>query len=331
MAAAHSAARATLIDVAAKVGVSPRTVSRVVNGETGFSEATRQRVLAAVDELDYQPNLLARGLIRNSSDTFGFVITMIDDPFFPDLALGVQTAGLEHGRTMFFAVTNRDPAVEEQVLRSMMAHSIAGAIVFSEDHDQSKLARFADRGLQMVLVDDVLDHPNVCSVSIDLYDGARQVADHLVAVGRTNPAILSGSSPPRKQRRLRGFTETMTAHGVPVISRSVDLTLEAGEVAARQLLAEHPEVDAIFAFNDLMALGAMRAVQATGRTVPDDVAIVGCDGIQLTEFVNPSITTIHIDRERLGRTAVASLLELTSGSNPEPVVLPVELVVRESA
>ena len=327
----QSASRATLTDVAARVGVSPRTVSRVVNGETGFSEATRLRVLEAVTELNYRPNLLARGLIRQTTDTFGFVITMIDDPFFPDLALGVQTAGLQHGRTMFFAVTNRDHQVEVDVLHSMMAHSIAGAIVFSETEDQSSLLEFANQGLRIVLVDDFLDHPNVCSVSSDLYDGARRVAEHFVAIGRSKPAILATSSPVRKQRRRRGFVTALNQHGIDPIVVDVDLTLEAGRVATEQLLDQYPEIDAIFAHNDLMAVGALKAVQDSGRRVPDDIAVAGCDGILLTEHVAPPLTTINIDRELLGRTAVESLITLTAGTNPGPINLPVELIERGSS
>ncbi len=327
---------ATLRDVADKVGVSPRTVSRVVNDEGGFSEATRVRVLEAVEDLGYQPNMLARGLITRRSGTVGLVGVDMTDPFFPAMADGIQNAARETGRTMFFASNDGDPQRQAEVFRSLWSHAVDGVIVFPAPGTIDQLAGYARRGMPLVVVDDIVEFPNLASVSFDLEDGATKAAQHLLATGRRRIGMIGSEiTVPRTRRRERGFLRAFenppTGVQSPELVR-VRPTLSGGADGLKLLLERRPDLDGIFTFNDSMAVGAMRAAQASGYRVPDDIAIVGCNDIEMSAVVNPGLTTIRLDRPRLSAEAIRVLHELIEepASNPTPVVLPVELVIRES-
>ena len=327
---------ATLRDVAARVGVSPRTVSRVVNDEGGFSEATRVSVLEAVEDLGYQPNMLARGLITRRSGTVGLVGVDMTDPFFPAMAEGIQNAARKTGRTMFFASNDGDSQRQAEVFRSLWSHAVDGVIVFPVPGTIDQLAGYARRGMPLVVVDDIVEFPNLASVSFDLEDGAVQAAQHLLATGRRRIGMIGSEiTVPRTRRRERGFLQAFESPPVgaelPELVR-VQPTVSGGAAGLQKLLGRRPDLDGIFAYNDLMAVGAMRAAQASGYRVPDDIAIVGCNDIEMSALVNPGLTTIRLDRPRLSAEAIRVLHELieTPTSNPTPVVLPVELVIRES-
>ncbi|MYA73972.1 MAG: LacI family transcriptional regulator [Acidimicrobiaceae bacterium] len=327
---------ATLRDVADRVGVSPRTVSRVVNDEGGFSEVTRVRVLEAVEDLGYQPNMLARGLITHRSGTVGLVGVDMTDPFFPAMAEGIQNAARETGRTIFFASNDGDSQRQAEVFRSLWSHAVDGVIVFPAPGTIDQLAGYARRGMPLVVVDDIVEFPNLASVSFDLEDGAVQAAQHLLATGRRRIGMIGSEiTVPRTRRRERGFYQAFESPPVgaelPELVR-VQPTVSGGAAGLQKLLERRPDLDGIFAYNDLMAVGAMRAAQASGYRVPDDIAIVGCNDIEMSALLNPGLTTIRLDRPRLSAEAIRVLHELIEEptSNPTPLVLPVELVIRES-
>ena len=322
--------------MANKVGVSPRTVSRVVNNEGGFSEATRVKVLEAVEDLGYQPNMLARGLITRRSGTVGLVGVDMTDPFFPAMAEGIQNAARETGRTMFFACNDGDPQRQAEVFRSLLSHAVDGVIVFPAPGSIEQLTAYARRGMPLVIVDDIVEFPNLASVSFDLEDGTTKAAQHLLATGRRKIGMIGSElTVPRTRRRERGFYQAFEnapeGSQLPELVR-VQPTVSGGANGLQQLLERQPGLDGIFAYNDLMAVGAMRAAQSVGYQVPDDIAIVGCNDIEMSALVSPRLTTIRLDRPRLSAEAIRVLHDLIEapGSNPDPLVLPVELVVRES-
>ncbi len=322
--------------MAYRVGVSPRTVSRVVNDEGGFSEATRARVLEAVEDLGYQPNMLARGLITRRSGTVGLVGVDMTDPFFPAMAEGIQNEARETGRTMFFACNDGDPRRQAEVFKSMLSHAVDGVIVFPAPGTVEELAAHARQGMPLVIVDDIVEFPNLASVSFDLEDGANQATQHLLATGRSRIAMIGSEvTVPRNRRRERGFLRAFenapTGTAPPELVR-VQPTVAGGSDGLAQLLERRSDLDGIFAFNDSMAVGAMRAAQSAGYRVPDDLAIVGCNDIELSGLVSPRLTTVRLDRPRLSAEAIRILNRLIEApeTNPAPLVLPVELVVRES-
>lgn len=327
----NSTDRATLHDVAALVGVSPRTVSRVVNDEGGFSEATRRRVLEAVAELQYHPNALARGLITNRTNTVALIVPLLSDPFFPEVAEGVQRAALASGLTVLLAVTDSSPALQSEILSSLEGQRPDGLIIFPAGEDGTKLVPHLDRGMRMVLIDSHIDHVNAASVSSDLRAGAKLAVEQLLADGRTKLAMIANEgSPHNLRRRHDGFVAALPG-GMEVIVERVAPTIDGGRHTAIGLLEEHPDIDGIFTYNDIMAIGAIQGIQSTGRTVPDDVAVIGCDDIAMGSVVTPSLSTVRIDRERLGTEAVRMLVALLAGEpTGSPQTLPIELISRGS-
>ena len=332
---AENVARTTLDDVAQRVGMSARTVSRVVNNEYGVAESTRKQVMEAIEELGYRPNLLARALITKRSGTVGLVGGDMTDPYFPSLAEAVHHQVSESGRTTFFACTGNDPARQDTVLRSLWSYAVDGVIVFPAPESLDQLRSYAQLGLRIVVVDDVVEAPGIACVRFDLESGARLGVRHLLDSGRRRVGMIASElSPVRRRRRERGFRAAFDEAGRDhaAIVRSPP-TVQGGEAAAASLLDLDPELDAILAYNDVMAIGAVRAVEARGRRVPDDIAVVGFDDVELSAYMRPALTTIRLDRSLLSLEVTRALHNFIDapGDRFDPVVLPVELVVRQSA
>ncbi len=321
---------ATLTDVAARVGVSPRTVSRVVRNEGGCSDETRRRILEVVDELDYRPNAHARGLISGRSGAIAFVAPVLSDPFFPELAEGVQRAARAEGLTVLFAMSDTDAEVQREVLTSLEGHRPDGVVIFPAFGGLDSLTPFLDRGLRMVVVDAEVDHPNAISVRSDLAGGARLAVDHLLDRGCRRLAMLVPQDFDVERQRPTGFRASLPDDMERILIDAPN-TFEGGRAGMAELLAAHPDVDGVFCFNDVMAIGAIQTATAAGKSVPDDIAVIGFDDIQMGAVVSPALTTVRIDRERVGSEAVRQTVALAKGAVVDPVVLPVELVVRESA
>lgn len=333
----------TLADVADEVGVSPRTVSRVVNGQGGCSEETRLRIEAAIEDLGYRPNLLARGLLTNRSDTIGLVGPNLFDPFFTELADGVQRAARRDNRTMFFASTDDDARRQAQVVASFHGHGVDGVIVFPAPGSSPDLIRTASLGLPVVLINHELDGPNIATVQSDLVSGGRLAVEHLLSRGRRRIAMATEARTlihQEQPRRQRGYREALEAAGIPLdpdLLATASDTVDGGRRCARQLMSLADPPDAIFAYNDLMAIGVLQELHRLGISVPDQVAVVGFDDIALCDAVIPRLSTIRIDRDQLGQVAVDTLWRLrddpdaTTSPTTSPDLLPVELVVRDSS
>lgn len=333
----------TLADVAARVGVSARTVSRVVNGEGGCTPATRDRITDAIEELNYRPNLMARGLIRKRSDTIGLVAAEMLDPFFPEIAEGVQRAARRFNRTMFLASTDSDADRQRQVLASLHGHGVDGVIVFPAWNSHADLTRTARRGLPIVIVNehltDDLVEPNIASVRADIQRGAELGVAHLIDTGRRRIAFLTDKrllEDARVSRRGAGYRTQVVRAGLAIDESLIvgnHNSLDGGRQGVRQLLALADPPDAIFAYNDLMALGALQELLVQGRRVPDDVAVIGFDDIAMCDAVTPRLSSIRIDRDLLGQTAVETLQAMLGDPNARraTAALPVELIVRDSS
>lgn len=319
---------ATLHDVAKVVGVSPRTVSRVVNNEGGFSEKTEARVREAIAQLGYRPNLLARGLIRGRSATVALVGPTMTDPFFPELAEGVQRAASDHGLTMFMASTAASAEQQHTMLETLASYAVEGAIVFPVHETDEQLGALVASGLHLITIDRARGVPGAPNIRSDIEAGARRAVQHLRDRGCRHIAFLDGSHTLTGRRRT-GYQAIV---GDDVTTAKVDNTAEGGMRAMARILDMAPDVDGVFAYNDLMAIGALRVLGERGVRVPDDVAIVGFDDISVSAMLYPALTTVRLDRARIGREAVDQIVALTNGEPVAPeALIPVELVVRESA
>jgi LacI family transcriptional regulator len=325
-------------DVARKAQVSIKTVSRVVNKQGEVSDETRQRVLAAIEELGYRPSKVARALVTQRTDTFGLILSDITNPFFSELACGVLNAAQAKGYDVFLCNSGARVEAEMRALYSLVDHNVDGVIIFPSWRNIERLKTFAERNRPLVVINRILEeHPSIGRIWTDNHGGAKLAVDYLAGKGHTTIGMLAGySSSPRIIRRVHGFREALTDHGLPVVDEWIVTcvpVVKHGYRATRRLLSRHPEITALFAYNDLLAVGAIRACQELGRRVPDDCAIVGFDGIQLASLVTPALTTVHIDKFELGRQAVTRLSQMLE--EPEsifpPIRLDVELVVRDSA
>lgn len=326
----------TLRDVAQKAGVSIKTVSRVVNDQGEISDDTRQRVQAVIDELGYRPNLMARGLVTQRSYTVGLVFPDITNPFFPEVARGVQDAARAREYNTLLCNSDENQQEELRTLHSLAAQGVDGIIIFPCYRTGDNLKTFAEQYRPVISVNNRYDDPNICRVLSDNYGGSKLAVEHLINRGHRHIAMLAGLeiSSLRAQRVL-GFLDTMAAHELPLPDSRLTAgqpTVDSGYDRALQLLTTDPHITAIVAYNDLLALGAMNACKKLGRHIPADCAIIGFDDIQLASLVTPTLTTIRLDKYNIGQQAMGRLLEMLE--NPDTrfpaIELGAELVIRES-
>ena len=326
---------ATLHDVARRVGVAPRTVSRVVNDEGGYSEATRRRILDAIEELRYRPNLLARGLITRRSGTVGLVVRDLTDPLILMLAAGVQDRCREQGRIMFFASSGNNADRQREVLQSLWSHAVDGMIVVPVRDSSDQLVDYSRRGVPMVVVDSLVDAPNVANAVFDVEAGARLGVQHLFGSGRRRIGVIGSAASSNDlcsgEEVLSGAAAAASDARIPRVQ--VPPTVDGGAAGLGELLELRPDLDGILACNDWVAIGAMGAARARGRRIPEDIAVVGFGDIEACPLVTPALTTIRLDAALLAEAVAAALSRLIDhpGERPDPVVLPVALVVRDSA
>lgn len=327
----------TMQDVARRAGVSIKTVSRVVNGQGEIAESTRQRVLATIAELGYRPNRIASALVTQRTRTVGLVIPDITNPFFPEVARGVQDVGQAKDYNIFVCNTDDKLPNMTRILHSLAAQSVDGIITFPDHRNRQELQYFADTFRPIVAINQLIDHTNVSCVMVDKRRGAKLAVEHLIERGHSAIGMLTNRLPPiETTRRVQGFRQALIEHGIPIVDEWIAAnaaTLSGGFEATQQLLRAYPQITAIFAYNDLMALGAIRTCRELGRRVPEDCAIIGFDDIQMASIATPSLTTISIDKYELGRQAMTRLLEMLD--HPHGSFMPVEveakLIVRESA
>ena len=332
--------RGRLKDVAEAAGVSVKTVSNVVNGSTHVAQETRQRVQQAIDTLGYQPNVAARRLRTGRSGVLTLAFPELPSPYFAELAVEVIAAARRRGYTVLMDDTGGDPAAELRIASGLGDPMIDGVILSPLALDQSALAA-RDRQIPLVLLGEA-DYGLVCDhVHIDNVTAARAATRHLVEAGYRRIAAIGWQDPsPRAtaQQRLSGYTQALEEAGIPVeqvlFPPVRNYFRPDGAAAMRRLLKLPDRPEAVFCFNDLMALGAMRAVHEAGLAVPGDIALVGFDDVEEAEYAIPSLTTIAPDKTKIAEAAVDTLLYRINQGYGEPcrLIQPgFRLVVRESS
>jgi LacI family transcriptional regulator len=330
------AVRITMEDVAREAGVSLMTVSRVLNGKDGISEATRLRIQEVIDRLGYRRSNIARGLVTKRTGTLGLVVPDNSNPYFSEVARGVEHAAYAEDYNVFLCNTEEDANREKAVLVSLAEKQVDGLILVGSRLDSDTLSTYLGYFPALVLVNRVLQNIEASTICSDDISGSRLVIQHLVNRGHRAIGMLAG--PERSfsgQVRTEGYARALAEAGIqrnPDWFRHCLPMVDASQQVAMELLTQHPELTALFCFNDLVAVGALKACAQIGRVVPDDIAIIGYDDIPLASLVTPALTTIHLPRYRTGRLAGETLLAQINGHTPNPeIVLPVELVIRASA
>jgi len=327
--------RPTIYDVARLAGVSTATVSRALNGTGQIAQATRATIDAAVEQLGYQTNTVARSLVTKSTETIALLLPDITNPFYAALVSGIQQRALETGHTMLLCTTEGDPEREEQYLTLLRAKQVDGVLVDGLVLPPERIARFVREGLPIVCLDRDVDSTAVPLVQVDNRLGARMATEHLLSLGHTRIAHVQGAPELGiSEERVQGYREALAEAGIsfdPQLLAIGSFTEEGGYKAARSLL-ETPGFTAVFAANDLSAIGVINAIVESGRRVPDDVSIVGFDDLRLSKFTAPPLTTIHQPAFEIAELATELLLELASGRKVRQLrhLLEPALVVRSS-
>ncbi|MEU3617796.1 LacI family DNA-binding transcriptional regulator [Streptomyces sp. NPDC006872] len=327
--------RATIHDVAQLAGVSRQTVSRAVNDKGEIDPATKERVLEAARLLNYRPSRFARGLVRKGAVTAGLVIPDLMNPFFPEVAAGVLEAAEQRGWQVVVWDSRIDYAREREAL-DVLSHQADAVVGYFKNEDEV-LARHLG-GVPLVLLERGPQQTRFAAVGIDAAAGLEQGIAHLVRAGHRRIGMVDGDRLTVPGARREAFLAEVGRHGLSVddswIVLSPEHSVAGGEAGMERLLDARPEITAVFGFNDLIAVGAMRAARRRGRRIPDDLAVMGFDGLSLGELVEPALTTLHLDKRRLGRLAVEQVARLRAGQEPlsgaDAWVIP-ELVVRASA
>jgi DNA-binding LacI/PurR family transcriptional regulator len=327
--------RPTLEAVAARAGVSRATVSRVVNGAPNVKPDLRSAVMRAVDELGYIPNSAARSLVTRRTDSIALVVSeppsrvFSDDPFFSAVIRAVSQE-LEAADRQVILMLASSPAGHARVERYVAGGHVDGVILLSMHGADPLPASLGRSRVPMVSHGRPVSSFPVPYCDCDNGGGARTAVDHLLSLGRRRIATIAGPQDmTAAQDRLDGYRRAMAAADRRPIVATGDFTRESGATAMRRLLAEEPEIDAVFAASDLMAVGALDVLRAAGRRVPEDVALAGFDDIALAKYSDPPLTTVRQPVTEVASCIVRMLL--STGAPPAPVILPTRLVLRASA
>ena len=327
----------TVQDVARRAGVSTATVSYVLNATRFVSGGLRERVLAAVRELHYEPNAAARTLRSNRSHTLGLILPDLRNPFFTEAVRGVEDVAQSRGYTVLLANSDEDTEREARHLRVLRAKHVDGLILAPAGGSYAELEQLVDARFPLVLLDRDLAGLGTPAVMLDNEAAAHAAVDHLIRLGHQRVGMITGRPPLSSTvERQRGYRRALDEAGLPFDERLVETggsTVEGGAAAASTLLERLPPPTALFAANNLMTIGALMAIERHGLSVPGDVALVGFDELPWADVFRPRLTTVAQPLYELGRTAAELVLEQLSGAghHPRRVLLAGTLVVRDSS
>lgn len=330
----------TIYDVARAARVTAATVSNVLTGKGAVGPETRRKVEAAIAELGYQPNLLARSLATRQTLTLALILPNIANPFYPEIALEVEETARRHGYSLFLCNTGNDEAIGHTYLQQLVSRRVDGLIVMPGGLSLEDLAAVSQQGLPVVLCnwEERDELPALPMVGVDFARAGALAAEHLLSLGHRRIGLIADASVPhtRHTERVAGFVATLAAAGVswePDLLRIGDSSIDSGFSAARALCSLPDPPTAIFGTNDLMAVGALEGAIDSGRRVPEDLSIVGHDDITIVAYTHPPLTTIAIPKRLVAAEATAILLQwVTGGPTPatEPVQITPSLIVRNS-
>lgn len=332
---------ATLADVARRAGVSPATVSRIINGSSKpVTEALRTRVLAAVEELQYVPNAHAQSLARAQRNTVGVIVHNVSDPYFAEITSGLWRVATEHGRLVIICNTYRDPRRELEYVELLRAQQVAAIILTGSGyHDaaftkalDAKLKVYEDSGGRVAVIG---RHEHSSDAVIPANEmGGYLLGRELYELGHRRIGVVAG---PRQLTtttdRVAGVRRATREYGANLPSRRIvyaDFDRDSGAAAAAALLDAEPDLTAIAALNDVMAIGALNMLRARGVAVPGQISVVGFDDMPIAQDVVPALTTVRLPLADIGARAMELALDPTFNGAPRVEEVPAVLVRRDS-
>lgn len=327
----------TIKDVAKLARVSISTVSRVINNsDHPVNLETRNRILEAVEELGFYPNAMARSLQRKHTQTIGLIIPDISNPYYPRVVRGVEDVAQKKGYTLILCNTDRSRERTQEYLRVLREKRVDG-IIFTGGGAVEEAAQenfFDQQNIATVLIG--RHKTNLPSVRVDNVQVARKACDYLVKQGYHQIIMIAGPESSITARdRLRGYRQSLTANGITLKKEWIirgDFEFESGyEAIAKLPPFDAQEGMAILAQNDLMAIGAIKALQEKGIKIPEEVAVIGFDNIPLASYISPKLSTVAVPAYELGATAMRVLVELLEGKKvPQVTIMDAELIIRQS-
>jgi LacI family transcriptional regulator len=328
---------ARMKDVAQRAGVSPSTVSHVINETRFVSQQLRDRVLHAMRELNYQPSAVARGLRTKRTQVIALIIPDITNPYFPEVARGVQDVAEENEYSVILCNTDRMRGRELRFLKALRGQQVDGLILNPSEVTSGDLQDLQDAQIPVVLIGSQIDHLDLDVVMVDNVQGAYDAVSHLIDLGHRRIGLVGGPRAASSgEQRFQGYVRALTDHDIPIDGEIITegrFTREGGYESMKHLLALQSPPAAVFASSDVMAIGALMAIQEEGLQVPNDVSLVGFDDIAEASTTTPRLTTISQPKYQTGQVAAQLLFDRVEGASlgeRQKIVLSHQLVIRES-
>ncbi len=329
--------RTTIKDVAQAAQVSITTVSHVINNTRFVDPATKERVLTSLAELRYHPNSLARSLRNGITKTIGLIVPDASNLFFAEMARKIEDFGFEQGYSVILCNSDNDPVKQTSYINTLLAKQVDGVIFISSDSEPDDLIRLVDNNIPLVVADRNVPLELADVVLLNNEQAGYDATRHLLDLGHRCIACITGPndlSP--SMQRVEGYQRCLQEFGVAYKSDLLemgDFGIQSGEEAMQRLLSSSCKPTAIFALNDMMAIGAMAAVHKAGFSIPEDISIIGFDDIELASMVIPALTTMAQPIDEIAHFATSFLINRLGGLRHETnqqIILTAELIKRES-
>ncbi|WP_244871480.1 LacI family DNA-binding transcriptional regulator [Orenia marismortui] len=329
--------KVTIKDIAKEAGVSTTTVSRVLNDKPDVSEATKKKIQKVIDKLGYNPNGIARGLVLQKTHTIGLIIPDISNPFFPEVAKGVEDRARELNYSVIFCNTDNDKEREKEAIALMKSKHVDGIILSLSISNKEELYKLEEKNFDVVQIDRKIPDSNYQAVVIDNTLGAYNATSHLVELGHTKIAHVTGDLEIQTgQDRLEGFKKAIANFDLNYKEEWIvegDFSKESGYQAMKKLLRLKDRPKAVFIANDLMAIGAYEAIFEMGLGIPEDISVVGYDDIEIASIIKPGLTTMTQSKYKLGQAAADMLIAKIDSKeevDDEDIILNPKLIIRDS-
>lgn len=334
---------ATIKDVAKLAGVSISTVSRALSGNIPVNDETRKKVIEAVQVLNYQPNVLAKGLKQGKTNTIGLIIPNIRNPIFPAVARGVEDFARESGYTVILCNTDENIKLEEEYVQTLRKRWVDGLIFATAGMESKHILELKKDGFPVVLAVRDMEDFLIDTVKIDNFKAAYEAINYLIGKGYKRIAIVNGKLELSVyNQRFEAYKKALMDANLPIIEDLIvgdtykgigDKASENGYAALTNLLKAGKKFDAVFAANDLRAIGAIRAIKDHGLRVPKDIAVMGFDDLEFSSLLDPPLTTVSQPLYQIGVRAVKRLLKIIDKKGnykPHIEILETHLEIRES-
>jgi LacI family transcriptional regulator len=339
--------KATIYDIAKEVGTSTATVSRVLS-DSGYpvKSGLRRAILDTAKKMDYTPNIIGRMLKGSSSKEIGVIIPTISNPFYPQILLGIELEARQEGYGILLCNSFRDPVTERKYIETLYQKQVTGLIISSINENYTYLKEMQMSGVNIVVFDQDIEDPSYSRVGFDYIKGGMMGTEYLLGLGHKNIAFITSPLTKKSRREtLEGYRKALQKNGINITEENIIVSeseeelrtgtyeFENGKKMAGRLLSLKNMPTAVFAINDMTALGVVQELLEKGMKIPEDISVIGFDNIEISSMVNPPLTTIDQPSFETGRIACRMLIDKMKGTAAGAVSVTLEptLVIRKSA